>query len=202
MSDPDEQLRTRLQALDPMHPAAVPEPLAPHRARQILEAAMTDNRQSPTRARPWLLVAAAAAVLVVGGGIAVATIGTDGDDPADGVATTLELAFPASDVEASCIAFDVAFLADMPTAFAGTATSVTDEAVTFDVERWYAGGEADIVTAEKVDPNTSAALDGVQFAAGERYLVTASETGTLNGCGFSGAATPELEAAFAEAFPG
>ncbi len=37
------------------------------------------------------------------------------------------------------------------------------------------------------------------FRVGERYLVTATD-GTVNGCGFSGPATPELERAFEEAF--
>jgi len=47
---------------------------------------------------------------------------------------------------------------------------------------------------------TSAALDGVDFRTGGRYLI-ASTNGIVNGCGFSGEATPELEAAYAEAFP-
>ena len=48
---------------------------------------------------------------------------------------------------------------------------------------------------------TSAALDGVDFGQGQRYLLTATG-GVVNGCGFSGPATPELERAFDEAFPG
>lgn len=198
MNDSDADLRARLAALDPMPPSAVPEPLARERAEQILEAAMTESRS--TRRRPLLLAAAAAAVLVAGTGAALLT----GDDPAPTAdpPTTLELALPAPDVSASCVEFRVEYLADMPTAFAGTVTDISDAAVTFDVERWYAGGSADVVIVAKVDSTTSAVLDAVTFAAGGEYLVTASEEGVLNGCGFSGPASPELTAAFAEAFPG
>jgi hypothetical protein len=45
------------------------------------------------------------------------------------------------------------------------------------------------------------ALDGVDFQQGKRYFVTAAQ-GTVNGCGYSGPASAELEQAFAEAFPG
>lgn len=198
MTDSDEILRARLAALDPMHACAVPQPLARDRAAQILEAAMTDVH--PARRRPILLAAAAAAVLAVGTGAALLS----GDDPAPtaGPETTLELALPAPGVSASCVEFRVEYLAEMPTAFAGTVTAISAAAVTFDVERWYAGGSADVVTVAKVDPDTSAVLDAVTFESGQEYLVTASEEGVLNGCGFTGPDSPELAAAFAEAFAG
>lgn len=208
MTDPDADLRARLAAIDPMAPSAVPEPLERGRARQILEAAMTttDNRTTapPPKRRLILVAAAAAAVLAIGGGVALLTAGDDADPVAGGGPgpTTLELSLPAPDVSASCVQFAVEFLADMPTAFAGTVTDLSDEAITFDVDRWYAGGAADVVTVAKVDGNTSAALDSIEFESGQRYLVTASEVGTVNGCGFSGPATPDYEASFDEAFPG
>jgi hypothetical protein len=40
---------------------------------------------------------------------------------------------------------------------------------------------------------------GVEFADGQTYLVTATD-GTVNGCGYSGLATPELQSAFDSAF--
>jgi len=207
VTDSGEILRARLAALDPMHACAVPQPLARDRAAQILEAAMTDVH--PARRRPILLAAAAAAVLAVGTGAALLS-GDDpaqllsGDDPAPtaGPETTLELALPAPGVSASCVEFRVEYLAEMPTAFAGTVTAISAAAVTFDVERWYAGGSADVVTVAKVDPDTSAVLDAVTFESGQEYLVTASEEGVLNGCGFTGPDSPELAAAFAEAFAG
>ena len=101
---------------------------------------------------------------------------------------------------ASCMMFDVAFLKDMSPAFAGTATEVTATSITLDVDRWYAGGDADQVVLSKPDGSSSASLDGVAFEKGERYLVTAAN-GTVNGCGYSGLATPDLQKAFDEAFP-
>ena len=59
-----------------------------------------------------------------------------------------------------------------------------------DVDRWYAGGDADRVQLRGADQ--SVALDGVEFVVGEDYLVTAAE-GVVQVCGVSGPATPELE---------
>jgi hypothetical protein len=115
--------------------------------------------------------------------------------------TTLDLALPPSDALASCIQFDVAFLRQMPVAFAGTATEVGGGRVVLAVDRWYRGGDADRVVLSVPGEQTSVALDGVDFRDGGRYLVTATD-GTVNGCGFSGPATPELEDAFARAFGG
>lgn len=99
-----------------------------------------------------------------------------------------------------CIAFDPAMLAAMPVAFAGTIDSVTDTSAVVAVDRWYVGGDAELV--EVILPGDFVALDtGLgDFEVGQRYLITATD-GLVNGCGFSGLATPELEAAFAEAFP-
>lgn len=199
MNDSDAELRARLTAADPMSPSAVVEPLQRERGAQILEAAMTTSRP-PTR-RLFLLGAAAAAVLAVGT-FAALRAGDEPDSTASPPApTTLELALPAPEVSASCVEFRVEYLADMPTAFAGTVTDISDTAVTFDVERWYAGGSADVVVVAKVDPGSSAVLDAVTFEEDQEYLVTASESGVLNGCGFSGPASPKLTAAFAAAFP-
>jgi hypothetical protein len=57
------------------------------------------------------------------------------------------------------------------------------------------------VTIAQPDGQTSVALDGVSFEQGKRYLVAATE-GTVNGCGFSGPATPELQKSYDEAFGG
>jgi len=85
-------------------------------------------------------------------------------------------------------------------ALAGTVTAVGADRVTLDVDRWYRGGSAEVVTIA-VPVDSSAALDGVEFRDGERYLVTATD-GTVNGCGFSGPADAQLERAFEEAFGG
>lgn len=164
-----------------------------------LDSPQSDAHSAPWR-RPRLLAAAAAAVLVIGAGAVFAT-SSDDSAPKAGKPTTLALALPDNTVASSCIAFDVAILRDMPVAFAGTVTAVSADTVTLDVDRWYKGGSADQVAVSLASGQTSAALDGVDFAEGKSYLVAAFG-GTVNGCGFSGPASPELKSAYDEAFSG
>ncbi|MET0764100.1 MAG: hypothetical protein ABWY29_04485 [Blastococcus sp.] len=208
---PDDDLRARLSRLDPA-PAGVPvDPVTSPRAQELVERAMSTPVQIPDtlsapdelsrRRRPWLLVAAAAAVLVaLVGGFLVLGNGGPGSDDGGGQPSTLALELPPGDAAMSCIRFDVQILRDMPVALAGTVTALDLDQVSLDVDRWYRGGTADRVTIA-VPVNNSAALDGVDFRAGERYLLTATD-GTVNGCGFSGPASAELERAYAEAFGG
>ena len=106
-----------------------------------------------------------------------------------------------SDVMASCMQFDVALLRDMPVAFAGTVTDIAPGSVRLDVDRWYTGGDADEVVLAVPGQQSSAALDGVNFVEGDRFLLSAAD-GTVNGCGYSGPATAELEGLFDTAFGG
>lgn len=46
-----------------------------------------------------------------------------------------------------------------------------------------------------------ALIGGFAFTVGEHYLVTATD-GTVNFCGYSALATPEITDAFNQAFPG
>jgi hypothetical protein len=87
----------------------------------------------------------------------------------------------------------------MSPAFAATATAVEGETVTLAVDRWYAGGDATTVELH-AQPGMTALIDGFEFQVGESYLITATE-GTVNFCGASGPATPELTALFDQAFP-
>jgi hypothetical protein len=146
-----------------------------------------------------LLGMAAAAVVAVGGAVIV---GTGGGSDSTEVATgpPIELSLGGSNVMSSCMVFDVALLADMSPAFAGTATSVDGETVTLTVDRWYTGGDADTVVL-KGAAGSPALIDGFEFEVGQQYLITAAE-GNVNFCGYSGPATPELTAAFDAAFPG
>ena len=207
----DDDLRARLSRIDPMRAGGAADPLPSLTAAEIKERAMQtiesgvesshpDQHAAPWR-RPRLLAAAAAAVLVLGAG---AVFATSGDDPAPRATTptTLALSLPdTGNVAGSCMAFDVAFLREMPVAFAGTVTDISADTVTLDVDRWYRGGSADQVAVSLASGQTSAALDGVDFTEGKPYLVAAAG-GTVNGCGFSGPATPELEAAYGQAFAG
>ena len=153
--------------------------------------------QPPVRKnRPgWLpvLAGAAAVAAVAAGGVLLAN---RPDARAGGDA--LELSLPAGDTMGMCAPFAVDVLADMSPAFAGTAVDVSGERVVLDVDRWYAGGDTSRVVLNA--PPSDVLLGGqIDFREGERYLITAAD-GTVNVCGFSGEATPELEAAFEQAF--
>jgi hypothetical protein len=216
----DDELRARLSQMDPL-PTSVPvDPYTSLRAQDILERVMTtqlhDQNQKNTDQRwrkPALLTAVAAAVIALG----IVAVGITSGGPATPTRTKTTLALKVENSgTASCIGFSIPFLKDMPMAFAGTVTSVSDRTVptlsdmtvTVSVDHWYKGGTADLVTLttmtdHALTPTTFAgvSVDGVEFIQGKRYLLTATN-GTVNGCGFTGEVTPELEKAFAEAFPG
>jgi hypothetical protein len=202
----DDELRNLLRVIDPVGSSLPNEVADSAAAQRLLEEIMQTSTETPVahepprrlRRRAWPLAgmaAAAAAVVAIAVGIVVT-----GDEKDQQVAASLAL--PNSGAISSCLAFDVDFLAQMPTAFKATATSVTDTEVVLAVDHWYKsqGDQADVVTLQVAAGNTSATLDGITFVQGETYLVTATE-GVVNGCGFSGLATPELEAAFESAFP-
>ena len=205
----DDDLRVRLARIDPMRPGAA-DPLPSLTAAELTERAMQtietdlDSPQPDEHSAPWrrprLLAAAAAVVLVLGAG---AVFASSGDDPAPKAdkPTTLALALPDTNAASSCAMFDVAILRGMPVAFAGTVTDISADTVTLDVDRWYKGGSAGQVAVTLGSGQTSAALDGVDFAEGKSYLVAAAD-GTVSGCGLSGPASGELESAYDEAFTG
>ncbi len=143
----------------------------------------------------WVLLAAAVAVIVV-----VAIVLADGDDGGDALTPEpdLELSLGAGDAMASCLALDAEIMADMSVAFAGTAIAVDDRLITLEVDRWYRGGDAEVValTAETFEATL---IGGFPFEVGEQYLITA-ENGFVNLCGYSGPASPELQAVFDQAF--
>jgi hypothetical protein len=78
-------------------------------------------------------------------------------------------------------------------AFGGTVTAIEGDRVVLDVDVWYQNGEADQVELVAGADMPSAALDGVDFVPGTRYLVTVVD-GAVGICGYSGPASPELEA--------
>lgn len=200
----DDELRHRLRELDPVPSEIAMEPPTTASARARLEHIMTtdttteENGTAAAEPTPrsdrtrWLLAGAAAIVLLVG---AVA-VTLAGDDSSDGPA--LELSLGANDALASCLPVEADTLAEMPLAFAGTATAVDAGAVTLDVDQWYTGGDAGTVELQSGDAHP-ALIAGFEFEVGSRYLVSATE-GTVNFCGFSGPATPELTGVFEDAF--
>lgn len=192
----EAMLLQRMQTADPartFHPADSWMP-------DLMEAAMsTTPVESKSSLRRWAPAIAAAASVAVLGGTAYAVLG--GSDPAGSPGSTVTmLAMPAGSGTSmnSCLPFDAQYLRDMPVALSGTATKVGDDGVTLDVDRWYAGGDADVVRLANYDVST-VSLDGFLFEPGSRYLIAATE-GTVNLCGFSGPWSQDLADAYDEAF--
>jgi hypothetical protein len=203
VSSEHDALRARLAQLDPV-PASVPvDPPTSPSARALLERTMLTTEPTPDVATPprrrttWLAVAAAAVIAVGIGGAVALSGGDSGSKPQ----TTLALKVQDSGggpTMGSCIMFSVDVLKDMPLAFGGTVTEVSAGSVRIAVDHWYKGGDADVVTVAVPPANTS--VGTVDFVKGKRYLVTATD-GTVNSCGYTGEATPDLVKAFDEAFP-
>jgi len=203
----DDELRNRLARLDPQASAPV-DPITSPRAQDLLERTMTSTETyvdsdapapRPNRRRALLLSAAAgvAAIAVVGAALAMQD---DGTPTPLAKKTTITLSLPSSLAMASCVPFDAKYLKDDPVAFAGTATAVDADTATLDVTKWYRGGSAAQVIVKSPDPNTSVSLDSVSFAVGKHYLVSATSEGDVTSCGYSGEDTPQLRAAFDEAY--
>ena len=216
MTDHDDDLRTRLSRLDPV-PASEPvDPSTSPRARELLERTVqtpvqvrTEDRPRRVWRKPATLTAAAIAVVVLGVGAVIASSGGSSSKPQTTLPprakTVLALKAPSAGRPGrpglnSCIQFTVDHLKSLPVAFGGTVTAVTDNAVTLTVDHWYNGGTADLVTIARTATGPGSE-DGVDFTVDKQYLVTASQ-GAVVSCGYTGERTPELEQAFAEAFPG
>jgi len=207
----DDELRARLQAADPARRDAP----ADSWIDELVVATMTVHDQAgqetgqdikgerpPGRSR-WLVAGAAAAVAVIAVGGYAFFAGDSRDDGGNGseARTELALRLPAADPMAMCIEFSVDTLRPMETAFAGTATDVTGDQVTLDVDHWYKGGDADVVELTGSSDAGVMLEGGIEFTEGERYLVTATD-GNVNGCGFSAVWSQEMADAFEAAFAG
>jgi hypothetical protein len=219
----DDELRVRLSQIDPL-PNSIPvDPFTSPKAQEILERIMTtqipdrNQKNSDQRwRRPALLTSAAAAIIAIG--ILLVGVTSGGGLFPTKAKTTLALNFAnggitagSASISASCVVFSIPFLREMPLAFAGSVTSIIiptlgDMTVTLKVDHWYKGGATDFVTlttmtGHALAPTTQVSSEGsIDFVQGKRYLVTATN-GVVNGCGFTGEATPEFEKLFAEAFP-
>lgn len=206
-----QALRRRLQAADPAR-AVNPDPdLATDLVRRTRERAMqqsqptADDPATDVRRRRWVPLAAAAAVLAVGGTAYVATLGDSSPPtgaPSAGSASVTELALPGGQLTGRCMQVTPQTVANAETALAGTVTSVEEGSVALDVERWYAGGDADEVRLAVATPEEAPLLLAGQpeFRAGQRWLVTATD-GRVNSCGFTAPWSTELAQVFDAAFP-
>ena len=142
-------------------------------------------------------VAVGLAVVAVTAAVAIAVV-TERPAPAR---AQLTLTVPGG-ASADCNAFDENVLAGMPTAFAGTVSSVSDATVEIDVDRRFRGVGSDVSTVRfTTEPDAPVAIeDAIALEAGTRYLVSATD-GVVNvWCGYTAKATPELERSFERAF--
>ncbi len=210
----DGRLRAALVALDPLadattHPQHPIDPITSDRARTLLEAIMSTPliddvapagsgaSATPRGRRRWFALGGAGVVAAA----VVALIASNGASPAV-TATELGLT-PIDPVMSMCMAFEPSQLAGVEVAFGGTVTEITgDQAsgstIRIEVDRWFRGGDSDVVELT-VTSGFTAALDGVDFVVGSRYLVTAVD-GVVTSCGSSGPATPEFEQIFTDVF--
>jgi hypothetical protein len=215
----DDPLRDRIAGLDPAAGQAT-DPITSVTARALLEEIMntpvieteTHAQRAPARNRKsWALptLIAAAAVIALGVGAIVASGGFGGDrdeEIARAPATTgapgklkvLELTAPGDNVAQMCIAISPELVADMPVAFKGTVYTSGGGVVTLTIDQAYKGTDAQVATLIAPE-GLEALIGGVTFEPGQQYLITATD-GVVNYCGFSGPATPELQAIFDQAF--
>jgi hypothetical protein len=214
----DGELRDRIVRADPAARAAT-DPITSPEARALLEEIMNtpvlDSQPTPDeitdrRRRRWTVPAlvAAAAVAAVGLGVVLAGTGDeDGGELADApIVTTapgklkvLELSTGTENVMAMCMPITPELIAEMPVAFKGTVDSSEGAIVTLTIDQAYRGTDAQVVTLVAPE-GLEALIGGVAFVPGQQYLITATD-GVVNYCGFSGPATPELQALFDQAFP-
>lgn len=203
-----DNLHDRLRAADPaVGPGASPS--SPTSIRELMEKTMqTTDLQTPSSERthhsrrsPWLVAAAVVAVLALGGAVAAGVLSRNEPGVSAGAKPSMTLVLPESDAMSSCIQFSVEVLAGMPTAFSGTVLSAEKGMVLLRVDTWYRGGSGETVALRNPE-NAMTSIDGIEFVEGKRYLVTASETGTVNSCGYTAAWTPEMAADFEASFGG
>ena len=200
-----DQLRERLTRLDPMHSGVSTEPVTTPSSRSLLEDIMSTplTEQPETAPKPrqsrWLIgVAAAAALVVAVGGAIALTGGTAGDPVAQDPPLVLNAA--GEDPMAMCIMFSVEELAKAQVAFEGTVATVEGDSVTLTVDQWFKGGDTSQVVLN-APQGMEALIAGFPFEVGGQYLITAYD-GNVNYCGFSAPSTPEMRAAFEQAFGG
>lgn len=198
----DDELRDQLRGTDP---AASLEPLSQDQVSQLL-GSMMDEERAPV-SRPGLgfwsgkgkplvaaLVLAAAAAGVFG---AVWT-----DSESDPTLAPVRVALPAiadDGMQAKCAPPTVDELRTSELAVQGRVTGVSDAVVTIAVSRVWSGSAVDVLEVTQTSGASELLLGGTAFEVGQSYLLSVQD-GEVRGCGFSGVASPELEALFEEAF--
>ena len=192
--DPIEQLRRA----DPLDRSAVPTDTTGAHARalfqEVIQMDMMEREpeaKQPRRMRPLAVAAGALAVLAMAvGGYALFAQEDSAPEAIVGA--------PLDGGAQMCIQYDDATLLAQDVAFDGTLVSVEtvggggeidlpQNLATFEVHRWYKGGEGDTVTLDAgilYGDTNSIALVGSSLEIGERYLISGSG-GFVWACGYS-----------------
>jgi hypothetical protein len=196
----NEELRNRLQKLDPTASGVEIKSVDEESSQKMLETIMSQSAGSESIRPAWYLVGAAAVAMVAFGAVTLLGGGSTPDVAATPDGEAVELTVGAEDTLASCMALTPELVRDVPLAFAGTVTAVDGDRATLTVDEWFVGGDA--ATVSLLAPSGFEALiGGIDFEEGKSYLVSAYD-GVVNYCGFSGEETPELRAIYDEAFAG
>ncbi len=198
----NDELRNRINRLDPMHSGVPTEPpTTPSSIRRMERVMSTSTQQAPTRVpepnKRWVPALATLAVVAVAVGAFMFSGAGGESQPVAG--PPLQLSLGDDNALASCIMFDVAILRDAQVAFEGTVTSVDGAQGTLSVDHWYKGGDAGEVILTGGSEDMVSLIGAFPLEVGSSYLITATD-GNVNFCGFSGPATPELRGYFDEAF--
>jgi hypothetical protein len=115
------------------------------------------------------------------------------DDP---VVVTLQAP---SAVAGKCAVPTPEMLATAEVAFAGTVTAIDGDTVTLAPTETYAGESADEIEVVGMSPDLRALGGQTTFVVGGTYMVSATG-GQVSACGFSGAASPQLQSLYDLAF--
>lgn len=169
-----------------------------------------ETQSAPPRrswARPAALAASAVGIVAMAVG-AYALFG-QGEVPEEVIGGA-----PLVDPMAMCIEYSDEILLDQEVAFDGTLVSVESlpgagefdmdrNMATFEVHRWYKGGEGSAVTLDAgvLVGDHSEALVGASLAAGRRYLISGSD-GFVWACGYSYTYDTAVAAHWTELFGG
>lgn len=210
--DPTETLRRA----DPLDRHQAPQDTTGVHARALFQEVVsmdrTEQKEGATAPRTWTgrRLALAGGALTVAAVMAVGAVVFLGDDAPERVVGGVPVG---SDAMASCLAFDEATLAQQGFAFDGTVKSIdvtegtedgleaTEVLVTFEVHRWFKGGEGAEATyrGDGLVGETSLALTGPGLEEGQRYLISGSEVWVW-GCGYSLTYDSDLADRWAEIF--
>ncbi|WP_329546470.1 hypothetical protein OG548_21115 [Streptomyces sp. NBC_01356] len=204
----DDELLARLRSADPALTSSAPPP----DTDRLVEATLNTDTETalqlaettagtttrPAKAagrgrRNLFGLAAAAGLLMLGGTIAGGIVANnDNGHPVS--AGPLTLTAESGSANRKCMEPVPDQLRRYPTLFEGTVTSIKGSMVTFRVDHWLQGGDADTVV---LDSNTDQP-ETLTFTDGEHYIV-AAENGVVPSCGANWASA-ETIAKFRQAY--